>query len=773
MYVEIIFSILLTIPTTVSDEIQLTEGGYSYSPSISRSQNGTVWLAWKNFNPETRKTSINTASYKDGSILEKIEVTRTSGDILFPEIISTGDDSIRVFWSEFRNEKWNIYSKEIINSQITEETQITKDGKSFNHAAAVDKKGDLYVVYQSKKDGNFKIYMKRYSSGEWQQEECISENKSSNRSPAIAVDSKNRVWVAWDTFRNGNYDIYMRFFHETWSDPIRLTYNMRYDMTPSLAVDSEDGIWIAWVRSPLWGKERYRLNVGKRLMIRKYEPDTGKFLQPEVMRRDLDSMVLIPVDPQERVISLTPKVIIGKDDMIHVLYRQFRDKGSNDWGWNVELISYSGNEWSEPKIISTEPGYPISKIDSIRDNSGNLWLIYQACDNPGGRKPLIDSDSNIYLHQLSFDTFEKPKLAASILPHNKHIEEFNIPRPDPDKHKHIKLEGQEYKLLWGDLHRHSTLSKCIPERDGTLWDHYRWAQDVAELDFYSITDHTEQTSDYEAVKGRIWCDLFNSESDFAGIFGYEQNFRDTEHTNFFYIDRSAGQTVREIRLANAKLTDAIKMMDEKGLKDKVLIVRHFHGDGFGKKYETSPPINPDYEWVIEAVQTRGFSPVTVAHYLSIGAKVGLIGSSDHSRYPGGHGGPWVYPYAITGLWAKDITRESIFKALKNRRCYATNGKKMSVEFYADNHFMGDEYETAKVPVLKVKAQGTTNIARIDIIRNGKVIVSRENMSNFEYRDDEIKKGLNYYYISVVQEREGDDNYTGKAVSSPIWIMYHQ
>lgn len=215
------------------------------------------------------------------------------------------------------------------------------------------------------------------------------------------------------------------------------------------------------------------------------------------------------------------------------------------------------------------------------------------------------------------------------MPDSKHVEEFDVARTSPGERVSVSVHGKEHQLLWGDLHRHSTLSKCIPERDGTLWDHYRWAQDVIGLDFYSTTDHTEQTSDFEARKGRIWSDLFHNEPDFVSIYGYEQNFRDAEHTNFFYMDKDLAQFVRKIRLKNTSLTDAIKMLDAENMRGKVLIARHFHGDGFGNKYETAPPINPDYEWVVEAVQTRGFSPVTIAHYLSSGAKVGLVGSSDH------------------------------------------------------------------------------------------------------------------------------------------------
>jgi hypothetical protein len=38
-----------------------------------------------------------------------------------------------------------------------------------------------------------------------------------------------------------------------------------------------------------------------------------------------------------------------------------------------------------------------------------------------------------------------------------------------------------------------------------------------------------------------------------------------------------------------------------------------------------------------------------------------------------------------------------------------------------------------------------------------------------YQDQEIQTGNYYYYARVIQEREDEDNYSGIAVTSPIWI----
>jgi hypothetical protein len=86
--------------------------------------------------------------------------------------------------------------------------------------------------------------------------------------------------------------------------------------------------------------------------------------------------------------------------------------------------------------------------------------------------------------------------------------------------------------------------------------------------------------------------------------------------------------------------------------------------------------------------------------------------------------------------------------------------------------MGAEYVTAQAPVLKIRASGTAKLHRIELIRNGKVILregAKDRDAEIQYEDQKIQNGHYYYCVRVIQEREGEDNYRGIAVTSPIWI----
>ncbi len=91
-----------------------------------------------------------------------------------------------------------------------------------------------------------------------------------------------------------------------------------------------------------------------------------------------------------------------------------------------------------------------------------------------------------------------------------------------------------------------------------------------------------------------------------------------------------------------------------------------------------------------------------------------------------------------------------------------------VDVRMGRHFMGDEFALAKAEPLRVKLRGTRPIARVDVIKDSKVIYSAEpkqqNVS-FEFRDTGDVSGRHYYYVRVQQEDQM------LAWSSPMFVNY--
>jgi len=140
-----------------------------------------------------------------------------------------------------------------------------------------------------------------------------------------------------------------------------------------------------------------------------------------------------------------------------------------------------------------------------------------------------------------------------------------------------------------------------------------------------------------------------------------------------------------------------------------------------------------------------------------------------------------YPPGLTAILAKQYNRESMYEALYNRSCYATTGARIILGLSIAGAPMGSELDTAEKPGLAVNRHitgfvaGTTELSKVEIIRNGEVIHTLEPGDyHCEFTFDDMcpldKNSLKgksnpfaFYYLRVMQA----DGHM--AWSSPIWI----
>ncbi len=112
---------------------------------------------------------------------------------------------------------------------------------------AVGPEVDLWIVFESNRDGDENIYLRRIRRGETVEEVRITADIGDDYSPDIAVDREGRIWVAWVSNRGGRYDIYIRSRDGAhWSEPTALTCSADDAMRPVLAVDGSGHLWAAW-----------------------------------------------------------------------------------------------------------------------------------------------------------------------------------------------------------------------------------------------------------------------------------------------------------------------------------------------------------------------------------------------------------------------------------------------------------------------------------------------------------------------------------------------
>ena len=87
----------------------------------------------------------------------------------------------------------------------------------------------------------------------------------------------------------------------------------------------------------------------------------------------------------------------------------------------------------------------------------------------------------------------------------------------------------------------------------------------------------------------------------------------------------------------------------------------------------------------------------VQDILARGIRLGIIGGSDGHGLIWHHHAGWKRDSQRTGLacvLAPDLSRQSIFDAIRKRRTFGTTGVKPRIDFRVNNHLMGDEFTTS-------------------------------------------------------------------------------
>ena len=336
-------------------------------------------------------------------------------------------------------------------------------------------------------------------------------------------------------------------------------------------------------------------------------------------------------------------------------------------------------------------------------------------------------------------------------------------------------------LLWGDLHGHTLFS----DGRGTVEQYYAFAERFSGLDFCAVSDHAFEILDEMWQHSKAVTNRLNKPGRFVTFNAYEWSGNTSvggDHNVYFLADdpplmRSGNYySPRNLQMYHGPDRPAKHVKDvfaalEKQLGDaNILCIPHYGGRRGNPKWHS-----PRVQRLIEIYSEHRRSEDWAGTFLAKGHRVGIMASSD------GHFGNPGYGYlkavsnwatqeigmAAVAVYAAKHTRESIFRALYRRRCYATSGDRIILAVSADGHPMGSEYRTATAPTIAVNVTGTATITRIEIKKNGKIvhtIAPGKPRVRLKWRDPAFRADRPcYYYVRIVQKNREE------AISSPIWV----
>ncbi len=340
----------------------------------------------------------------------------------------------------------------------------------------------------------------------------------------------------------------------------------------------------------------------------------------------------------------------------------------------------------------------------------------------------------------------------------------------------VQSTEPQLKLYWGDIHGHSGL--C--DGSGYLEDVWRFAKEIAYLDFAAVTTH-DDWSDYFGTAPRFSAEMlwdlsksaanrWNQPNKFVSLVAFEwtPHLQAYGHLCVYYKGENGpifSSSYPEYYTQD-KLWDALREWKNESGSDVITIPHHPSHVAAGMYYDWSY-YDPEFVPLVEIYSAHGSSekmnglrPIEpgesqvpgfhVQDALSMGYQMGFIAGGDSHDGRIGHSllhteanNRFQYPYSmmaliggfrygeeyengLVGVYAENLTREGIFDALKNRACLGTTHVSRPIlNFTINGVSVGENDSTVYINSLTspreielfVAADGNSLLQNVTLIRN--------------------------------------------------------
>ena len=300
-------------------------------------------------------------------------------------------------------------------------------------------------------------------------------------------------------------------------------------------------------------------------------------------------------------------------------------------------------------------------------------------------------------------------------------------------------ENSGYKTYFGDLHNHSAYGYAR----GSLQRAFNIAR--SHLDFCAFTPHGfwNDIAHYENSIETKWLDGFEVTRDgwpdfiklidqyhrrgeFVVIPGFEWHSTNLGDYHILFPDTEAAEYSR---------FKDLKKFQEFARRKGAIMIPHHPANRLGHRGTDFRYRDPDVSPVLEifsewgnAEHDRAPSPYirhteggrwtqnTMQHLLAQGYRFGVVASTDdHLGFPG------AYREGLAAVKAADLSRKSIFEAIRARRTYAVSGDRILLDFNCNGNIMGSELDHTPERSFSMSVEGWDQLDRVELLKNNRVI----------------------------------------------------
>lgn len=338
------------------------------------------------------------------------------------------------------------------------------------------------------------------------------------------------------------------------------------------------------------------------------------------------------------------------------------------------------------------------------------------------------------------------------------------------------VEG--HHLYWGEIHAQS----CLCDGTNHPSDLYAYAREAAGLDFASVTSHDFELTPRDWKEIQVATRDAHRPGEFVAFLGYEWSGRSDQggDNNIYFLDDEAPlvysapcgvlpawDAAEGAVTGSRSLTEVIQELQG----HQFMVVPHCGGRLCNFDYY-DPRHMPLFE-----MHSCHRNYEHIAHQ-SIQRRLhfGFIGGSDDHRgaigdsYPAARERFFSTYNGLVAVYAKELTRKSLWEAFFARRVYATNGKRIVLDVRLNGVLMGSELKVNPGTELHLTVQTRLDgwLDRVEIVRGTetvqRIVGDKNRIDEFRCEfHDVAREGVTAYYVRVTQI-DG-----GVAWSSPIWV----
>jgi hypothetical protein len=613
----------------------------------------------------------------------------------------------------------------------------------------------------------------------------VGPGPASDLDPVVASAGDSLV-VAWSRYGGRDYDVVLRRFDpkkggESGLGPIVDVSGdaASDDLHPSLVATKSGELWVAWDRldDPTRGSSiPPTLRGGD-------EPDRTVFVMAARVRGDVVELAAgangwpagaVPIAPRLCWNGGTPRLALDAKERPWIASRVLESKAgtrrSRRFGYATVVQRLESSGWTRPVEVEASDGFaeecPLAAAgDGVwcagqqdhRDHAGSMfnansapkqlrkhladlqvdvgtWLgptgIFVArVDESAGAKP--DAPVEPASAPVAFVAREERRSRDHFHPEGDLLddpivsgaEHLVVARMRPDE-KGASVE-QKWNVYWGDLHRHSSISRCSRGFEPMPPQRYEFGRDVWLYDFMAMTDHAGQIDPFSWWQLDKLC-WYERTPTFCPLAGYECSAASWGHQNVILDGRITPLVALASNLSRIdKSVNPFKLLYSRLSPDHAIAIPHATADGgrhvrfdecdpkLVKLVEVYQALRGNYEFEGCARQSQLASVFGsfAQDGLRQGLRYGFVASTDH-----GNGASYA------GVLAEKLDRASLFDALKTRRTFGATTKGLFVDLRvgdaAREAVMGEELVASGPLKVHVKARGARELAEVVLFRSG-------------------------------------------------------